>query len=206
LGRRRGGKLKADAQRAWDRAGFTLLEILAVLLIGGLLMSLMLPNFGALQSHKLRNSAEQIIERIDFGRQRAVMTGVPHRLAIDLELGTYKLEWQGRSAADEEPAPKPKTELGIAGPLSLAPPPAVERKFQSILGPLGKLETLSNGVEFAWIETPGGEVDFGEAFITFEGDGTSSYTMLVLDEPGGRELALEILPLADAVRIIDEEF
>jgi hypothetical protein len=30
--------------------------------------------------------------------------------------------------------------------------------------------------------------------------------MLMLDEPGGRELALEILPLADAVRILDEEF
>ena len=39
-----------------------------------------------------------------------------------------------------------------------------------------------------------------------EGDGTSSYTMVVLNEPGGRELALEVLPLADAVRIIDEEF
>ena len=94
----------------------------------------------------------------------------------------------------------------IDAPLSLAPPPAVERSFQSLLGPLGRLEHLGRGVEFGWIETPGGEIDFGDAFITFEGDGTSSYTMLVLNEPGGHELALEILPLADAVRIVDEEF
>ena len=169
-------------------------------------MSLTLPNFGVLQSHNLQQSAKRIVERIDFGRQRAVMTGIPHRLAIDLDAGTYKLEWQGKGAKNAAPQPKREIEPGIDPPLSLAPPPAAERSFQSLLGPLGHLETLGKGVEFGWIETPGGEVDFGEAFITFEGDGTSSYTMLVLNEPGGRELALEILPLADAVRIIDEDF
>jgi prepilin-type N-terminal cleavage/methylation domain-containing protein len=206
LGLWRGGNLRADAPRAWDREGFTLLEILAVLLIGGLLMSVTLPNFGVLQSHRLQNSAEQIVERIDFGRQRAVMTGVPHRLVIDLDEATYKLEWQGNAAADVAPKPKPKTEPGARVQLSLAPPPAAERNFQALLGPLGRLEHLEKGVEFGWIETPGGEVDFGEAFITLEGDGTSSYTMVVLNEPGGRELALEVLPLADAVRILDEDF
>jgi hypothetical protein len=176
------------------------------LLIGALLMSITLPNFGALQSHRLQNSAEQIVERIDFGRQRAVMTGVPHRLVIDLDEATYKLEWQGNPPADTAPKPEPKTEPGAKVKLSLAPPPAEERSFKALLGPIGRVERLGKGVEFGWIETPGGEVDFGEAFITFEGDGTSSYTLLVLNEPGGRELALEVLPLADAVRILDEEF
>jgi len=194
------------AHRAWDRAGFTLLEILAVLLIGGLLMSLTLPNFGILQSKKLQDTAERIVERIDFGRQRAVMTGIPHRLAIDLDAGTYKLEWQGERARDEALQPKPKLRPDVGAQFSLAPPPVVEQGYQYLMGPLGKLEYLGGGVEFGWIETPGGEVDFGEAFIIFEGDGTSSYTILVLNEPGGGELALEILPLADMVRILDEDF
>jgi hypothetical protein len=178
------------------------------LLIGGLLMSLTLPNFGILQSHELRHSAERIVERIDFGRQRAVMTGIPHRLAIDLDAGTYQLEWQGKRARDValQPTPKPKIEFGSSTRFSLEPPPEVEQSYQPLLGPLGKVEVLGGGVEFGWIETPGGDVDFGEAFITFEGDGTSSYTILVLNEPGGDELALEVLPLADAVRILDEEF
>ncbi|MFB3117545.1 MAG: Tfp pilus assembly protein FimT/FimU [Myxococcota bacterium] len=206
MGRRRGERLRADARRAWNRAGFSLLEILAVLLIGGLLMSLTLPNFGILQSHKLRQSAERIVERVDFGRQRAVMTGIPHRLVVDLDAGTYKLEWQGEKSANAAPAAKPATGPGIDAMLSLAPPPAVERNFEAVPGPLGQLETLGKGIEFAWIETPGGDVDFGEAFITFAGDGTSSYTMLVLNEPGGGELALEILPLAETVRILDEDF
>jgi prepilin-type N-terminal cleavage/methylation domain-containing protein len=189
-----------------DRAGFTLLEILAVLLIGGLLMSVALPNFGALHSHKLRQNADQIVERMDFGRQRAVMTGVPHRLAIDLDAGTYKLEWQGDRGSEPAKQPKPKNELGIKAELSLAPPPKIERSYQGLSGPLGKRESLGGGIEFGWIETPGGEVDIGEAFITFEGDGTASYTVLVLNEPGGEELALEILPLADAVRVLHEDF
>jgi len=187
-------------------------------------MSTMLPNFGALQAKKLRDTAEKIVERIDFGRQRAVMTGVPHRLAIDLDAGTYKLEWQGADAAELAPPPKPpprpptdpsvdpsvdpsadpSAEPGTEPPLSLAPPQAAERNFEPVQGPLGKIETLGRGVEFAWIETPGGDIDFGDAFVTFEADGTSAYTVVVLDEPGGHRLALEILPLAEAVRILDE--
>ena len=176
------------------------------MLIGGLLMSMMLPNFGALQTKKLQDSAEQMVERIDFGRQRSVMTGVPHRLVIDLDTGTYQLEWQGERPAEKKKPAKPALEPGVETQLSLAPPPATERSFETLQGPLGKLETLGRGIEFAWIETPGGETDFGEAHITFEGDGTSSYTLLVLDEPGGHELALQILPLAEMVRILDEEF
>ncbi len=168
-------------------------------------MSITVPNFGALRSKNLQHSAERIVERIDFGRQRAVMTGIPHRLAIDLDAGTYKLEWQGEGARDEALQSNPKTESVINPKFSLAPPPETKRSYQTLLGPLGKLERLRGGIEFGWVETPGGDVDFGEVFIDFEGDGTSSYTIIVLDDPDGRELALEILPLADAVRILDEE-
>jgi hypothetical protein len=168
-------------------------------------MSVMLPNFGLLQGHKLQKSAERVVEKINFGRQRAVLTGVPHRLAVDLDEGTYQLEWQGeRSTQRKKPAPaslEPQPEK----PLSLAAPKQTERSFESVRGH-EDVEFLGTGIEFAWIETPGGETDFGEAYIIFEGDGTSSYTLLVLDEPGGRELALEILPLAESVRILDEGF
>ncbi len=193
------------------------------MLIGALLMSVILPNFGALQTHRLRDAADEVVERIDFGRQRAVMTGIPHRLAINLDSGTYQLEWEGEEAKDVAKPAAPlnatpldskqsgaqpgalESEIGLAPPLSLTPPPAAEHHFEPVPGPLGKPETLSTGVEFAWIETPGGDIDFGDAYIGFEGDGTSAYTVLVLDEPGGRKLSLEILPIAEAVRILDEE-
>ena len=134
------------------------------------------------------------------------MTGIPHRLAIDLDAGTYQLEWEGTRPVKKKVPREPEFDQNGEVKLSLAAPLAAERSFETLQGPLGKIETLGGGIEFAWIETPGGETDFGEAKITFEGDGTSSYTLLVLNEPGGRELALEILPLAEKVRILDEEF
>ncbi len=169
-------------------------------------MSLILPNFGAMQQHNLRRAAERIVERVDFARQRAVMTGVPHRLTIDLDANSYVLEWQGGHSDDERPRSKPTLDADGNLRVSLEPPPQVEQRYQALDGPVGETEYLGNGIEFAWIETPGGEIDFGEAFVGFEGDGSSSYTFIVLSEPGGRELALEILPLADAVRILDEDF
>ncbi len=179
-------------------------------------MSFMVPTLSALEAHTLRRTAEQIVERADFGRQRAVMTGVPHRLVVNLDDSTYKLEWQGEAEArqapvvvqaETDPDIEPSlSDVDIAPPLSLAPPPAAERSFEPVPGPLGAVEVLGRGVEFAWIETPGGDTDVGEASITFESDGTATYTLLVLNEPGGRELALEILPLAEAVRILDEGF
>ena len=48
----------------------------------------------------LKSEAESIAENLRFARQRAIMTGVPHRLLIDLEEGGYQIEWfvsQGRA-------------------------------------------------------------------------------------------------------------
>ena len=67
------------------RVGFTLLELLAVLLIGALLMSFMVPNLSVMRSRTLRQHAERIIATVDLGRQRAVVTRIPHRLVIDLD-------------------------------------------------------------------------------------------------------------------------
>ena len=42
-------------------------------------------------------------------------------------------------------------------------------------------------------------------FIAFERDGTASATQVVLADEDGHALAVEVLPLADAVRILDVE-
>ena len=82
-----------DRCREKRRVGFTLLELLAVLLIGALLMSFVVPSFSTLNSRALRQDAERIVAIADLGRQRAVVTGIPHRMVIDLDNGSYTLEW-----------------------------------------------------------------------------------------------------------------
>ena len=55
------------------------------------------------------------------------------------------------------------------------------------------------------IETPEGWIERGDSFIVFDRDGTASYTEIFIDDPSGRQIALDVMPLADAVRIRDVE-
>jgi type II secretory pathway pseudopilin PulG len=177
------------------------LEILAVLLIGALLYSFAMPNFSLLNASALRDQAELVVAYIDLGRQRAAITGVPHRLSVNLDEGTYALEWQGsgQDGSDFEPTYGDE-------PLSLEPTRQIGRAFTSLPGLMGRQERLVEDVWFTGVETPGGWVEAGETFVTFYSDGTSMFTTLAMENGDGAELSLEILPLADRVRIRDESF
>jgi prepilin-type N-terminal cleavage/methylation domain-containing protein len=194
-----------DRCRERGRVGFTLLELLAVLLIGALLMSFVVPNMSVLKSRALRQDAERIVAIADLGRQRAVVTGIPHRMVIDLDNGSYSLEWMTSTGESQTTSQIEDSALQpFSSTVSLEPPARTERDFAPLPGLLGRVEFLDDDVEFAEIETPGGRTNSGETFVIFERDGTSSFTTIVLDDPDGRRLILEILPLADTVRIIDE--
>jgi hypothetical protein len=175
-----------------------------VLLIGGLLMSFVLPSLSALSSRVVRREAELIVATIDMARQRSVMTALPHRLWLDIDTGTYRLEWLQSEAADTEATSEEAAPGSDAPTLSLAPPPRAETAYEPVPGYFGKLQELAIDVEFEGVETPGGWVDLGDATISFERDGTSSFTTIVLAGADGQRLSLEILPLADTVRVVDE--
>ena len=195
--------MTAAPRRAPGPQGFTLLEVLAVLLIGSILMYFMVPNMSVLQNRALPEQAKRIIAKIDLGRQRAVMTRRPHRIFIDLDEGAYGLEWEGAGDAIE-PSSSPTDTAADGAPLSLAAPPRAERSFAPLPGLHGHAENLGEEIAFARIETEGGSVRSGEAFVVFQRDGTASPATIVLDNADGRELSLQIRPLADTVRILDE--
>lgn len=189
------------------RAGFTLIEIMAVVAIFALLAGIVAPNLGLLSTRRLANQAQQISAQLEFARQRAVVTGVPHRLAVDLESGSYWLEWfvTEAEALGEAEAPPPPLDLRGAAPLSLAPPRAAAREYRPLPGMFGRIQPLEASLRFQAVDMPEGSVDRGEAFVFFERDGTASATEIVLADDDGHALALEVLPLADAVRIRDVE-
>jgi prepilin-type N-terminal cleavage/methylation domain-containing protein len=198
----------------FDRpSGFTLLEILAVMLIGALLMSFMVPNLSALGSRALKSEAEKLVATIDLGRQRSVVTGSPHRLVIDIEARGYALEWERAQASARPPkrAPGDRTyssddaAFSVSDSLSLAPPEVDTRAFSPLPGLMGRFEPLSRDIEFMGIETTGGWVELGEVSVRFERDGSSSFSTIVLADSSGNEAHLEILPLADSVRVFYEK-
>jgi len=183
------------------------------MLIGGLLMSFMLPNLSALGSRALQSDAEKLVAMIDLGRQRSVVTGSPHQLVINIEERGYGLEWERAEASTRPPKRAPGNltytsddpAFTVSDRLSLAPPEVDARSFSPLPGLMGRFEPLADNIEFKGIETVGGWVELGEVIVRFERDGSSSFSTIVLANSSGHEAHLEILPLADSVRITYEE-
>jgi type II secretion system protein H len=190
------------------RAGFTLIEMIAVVTILGLLVALVAPNLGALSGVTLRSAADALAARLELARQRAVMTGIPHRVWIDLDGAAYRVEWfvtEAEALGDDAPPEPEPLDLRGQTPLPLEAPRGEAPAFRPLPGLLGRDELLQESLGFRGIETPAGWTDEGEVAIEFAPDGTAEYGTVVLDDETGRSLAVEVLPLAEAVRVGDAE-
>jgi prepilin-type N-terminal cleavage/methylation domain-containing protein len=207
--RAKGERSPGTGERGPDtnRAAFTLIEMLAVVAIFALMASFVMPNLGVFRSRALRHQAERIASLLELARQRSVVTAIPHRVVIDIDAGSYRLEWLvSEDEAGESPAPAESARLDLRGdmPLPLAAPREAQREYRPLPGRLGRRISLEHELAVAGIETPEGWIDRGEVFIAFDRDGTTAYTAIVLDDDSGRTATLDVLPLADAVRIRDE--
>lgn len=190
-------------ERARPRArGFTLLEMLAVLLLIGLVASLALPNLGALSEQALRDEARRLGAELERARERALVTGIRHQLVLDLELGEYWTEWEPASIEQEPLLP----EGGEQAPrVAMAPPTSEQRSFEPLPDRSGRATALAAEIVFEGVEIDGGFADRGMLELPFEADGSTQAARIVLARPEGDTLTLELLPLADSVRIVDED-
>jgi prepilin-type N-terminal cleavage/methylation domain-containing protein len=192
------------AARAHNRA-FTLLEILAVVAIFALIAGLALPNFSVLHTRNMKHQARRIVSQIELARQRAIVTGIPHRLYIDVDAGAYRIEWLvvedalGGAASESDDAFG-----GFEPAIDLSAPRAAERSYHPLAGTMGRLALLDEGSGFTGVETTNGWISGGETFIHFERDGSADATTIVLEHESGLSVTLEVLPLADTVRVRHE--
>jgi len=195
-----------DGARARKSAvGFTLIELLAVVTIFGLLAGIALPNLGIRGGRVLDDESKALASTVEFARMRAVMTGIPHRMVFDLEAGVYQLEWYATDGEafddpglDEPPPPAPV--FGGGSPVDMSPPVRDERSFRPVTGTFGDPIRLDDLVFLARFETPEGIYEQGELQLVFDRDGTSQPAVIVLGIEDGREVMLEVAPLADTVR------
>ena len=181
--------------------------MLAVAAILALVLGLAAPNIGLLQSRQLDGQARQLVALLELARQRAVMTATKHRVWIDLEEALYRLEWFVRDSSDPAGFGRRTREYDVRGstPLPLSAPAKTSRESRPVPGREGNLRELPDSFEFRGLETQNGWIDRGEIAIVFDRDGTSSYAELIIENAGGEARALEIRPLADAVRVHREE-
>lgn len=192
------------------RHGFTLIEILAVVLIIGLTFGFFLPNLDSARYRRLEDRAGEVAALLHVARERAIVTGAPHRLWLHVEDGAMRVDWYvdeeraARSDANEtEPALELDPALGDPGraEVSLFPPESSERTYYPIPTRFGRLDYLPRDYFFVGVDTPDGFVDMGEVQLVFGRNGTTDYAEIVLADAWENQVVLEIQPLMNRVRI-----
>jgi type II secretory pathway pseudopilin PulG len=184
---------------------FTLIELLAVLLIMALVAGLTLPNLSLGAERVVLGEAQDLASTFVFTRQRAVATATPHRVVVDLDAAAYWIEVQpegpGPFLAEPLASPAPGTRRTI----QLVAPPAAALGFQALPGPFGQPHLLREPVLFDSVETlAAGAVRSGQVEIVFDADGTADPALLVLADEDGNVWTLRLSRLADEVRIARE--
>lgn len=160
-----------------------------------LLVGMVLPSFGVGARRVLDSEAEGMRGELELARQRAIATGRPHRLALDLDAATLRIEHWATPPAEAAPPRDPRE------PVDLSPPRAPAGAFEPLPTKLGRTRALDEEVFIAWIETAEGATDRGAAAVSFFEDGSASAARIRLENEGGDAIELEVLPLADAVRV-----
>jgi prepilin-type N-terminal cleavage/methylation domain-containing protein len=183
-------------------AGFTLIELLAVVLIIGLIAGIALPNLSLGGGRVAFSEAQRLASVFGFARQRALATGQPHRVVIDLDDDGYWVEQTPESVdrfASNEPV---QIDNGGRRVVQLAAPAFEDEGFAPLGGAFGRPHQLPGAVSFEEVLTlAAGALRGGQAAIRFEPDGSADPAEVVLRHEDGEASVLGLSRLADEVRI-----
>lgn len=134
------------------------------------------------------------------------MTGIPHRVLIDLEEGGYRVEWlvteeRAFAAVTESETDSGENEREGNALLDFYPPAHAERDYYPIPNrQLGTFTWLDDSRYFVGLESVSGWIEGGDVEISFDVDGTTEYASLELADSDENHLTLEIEPILDVVR------
>ncbi len=189
------------------RDGFTLIEILAVVLIIGFVSALVLPGLRSSGGSRRHDEALNVASHLELARQRAIMTGRIHRVLIDVDTSSYRVEWFVRSNAndDDDSIGERQRAVWEGNVESVFRPPANSFRYEPIPSQFGNTSTLADPYYFDGIDTSEGWLDGGRVAIVFDRDGTTDEAQIVITDPDGFAATLDVLPVLDSVRIRHED-
>lgn len=165
--------------RASRQAGFTFVEIIAVVMLIALISAVMVTRIGTRSSAPLRNSGRFLSAELEYVGQRAIATGRPQRWVIDLDRQFFRVEEQPPAA----PAVDDSGEsFSIAAPLT----PDTWEPIPEKLGEWRELHETSIGIDSVVLS---GEVmKAGQAAVHFSPDGGADPADLWLLDEESRHL------------------
>lgn len=186
-------------------AGFTLIEMLAVIALFALIAAMVVPSLDLGGSRAVRSEAADLAAAFEFARQRAVMTGRTHVVVVDVDASAHWVEWAappepGGAQAGEAPPP------GAPPQLDLVPPALATEQLVPVAGEFGRRHVADDRVAIVGVEIGDGLADAGEVELRIDGDGASEAAAIVVaDRDGVAAVRIEIEPLADLVRVVNVE-
>src|ERR1022692_1708853 len=97
-------RLELSSRRG--RTGFTLMELMVVIVIIGIMTALMIPEMkGTFQDALLRSTSRELINVFDLAYSRAVSLNQLRRVRLDEKTGRYLVEKQVTDNGQEEFVP-----------------------------------------------------------------------------------------------------
>lgn len=196
-------------------AGFTLIEIMVVVIVLAILAGMMMPSLGgSLETVRLNAAANRVSDLFDYCHQAATATGRVHGLVFAGDGIHYQMIAEARPKKDEagksgdagEAEKKPKLEpFKLPGVFETRLPEGVKlTSFESLeqeQGPDGAGEGSATRDQSA---EPSGAPGDG-ARILFFPDGTAEFATLVLGTARGDRRTIRLNGLSGAVRIAGPE-
>ena len=178
-------------------AGFTLLELLVVLLVIVLVTGVFTTTIGGGFGVHIRNASRTLAAELEYVGQRAITTGQPQRMVIDLDRQLFRVE--------ELPTPPPLETAALpehAEGLDLAPP-LETLAFQPVEGMIGDWRALDDAdeVRFSEIRIASTAKQDGAVAIGFSSDGASDPAEIWLRDDGGYDMRIRLIAFTGEIRI-----
>lgn len=200
-------KVKLETGKSNPR-GFSLLEIMVVLLLVGVFTAIAIPTFQSINGSKLKSTANKLQGLIRDTYARASLSGKTCRIVFDMDKKEYWVEESAdvvkvKSQEQEETDKRDRERDPAAAKLAKTP------DFKAVEDELGEKQKLPEDIYFRsiWIDRFEERAGKGQVALYFFPDGyTEEAQIVVADDPEGKRLYnLVVEPLTGAVVIEDQE-
>jgi type II secretion system protein H len=182
-------RLELSSRRS--RTGFTLVELMVVIIIIGIMTAMMIPEMkGTFQDALLRSSSRELINVFDLTYSRAVSLNQLRRVRLDEKTGRYLVERQVTENGQENFVPADDVPGG-KGELD----PRISVEFRQ----------PSDAASEENAKVPDSENDSSGRAIAFYPDGTADAADILLRDRDGFRLRLQINPVTARVHVVEME-